>query len=119
MRHMAGIYLSETTDPALRALPKYAIGDRMRIIRVDVGNVEQWPEDSQHAFQVVIDKVLPIEDIVLWETEDPENPYQVTYEFEISHLTESDYDGETLYLNEDEIEPCGEAISEAEPADAS
>lgn len=105
---MACIYYTEMLgDPELLALPRFSIGDRVRIVKIK-GTPENYLDDVD----AVVGQVLPVSDIILWENDenaDPDRPYLVTYEFEIGHLTEPDCDDcgkEWLCLEEDEIEPA-------------
>jgi len=105
MRNMTCIYYTDMLcDPELLALPKFSIGDRVRVVKIK-GTPENYLDDVD----AVVGQVLPIADIILWETNDPDRPYFVTYEVEISHLTDpgcDDCGSEWLCLEEDEIEPA-------------
>lgn len=104
---MSVLYLSELpVDSELHKLAKYEIGDRMRIVRVKLG--EHTPEDLLAAARAVTGRVLSIKEVEFWETGNPDNPYWVTYSFYMAHLRGEPNRRsylESLYLDEDEIVP--------------
>lgn len=95
---MAAIYMSEVSpDSELWNLPKYRIGDKVRICKITL--TKNDAEDTKEVFLKALGSVWEIKDISLWETNDTENPYFVTYEVEIGNMY-------TIFLSTDEIEPA-------------
>lgn len=104
---MAALYISEISDPALLALPIYAIGDKVRVKQITL--TKNDAKDTKTAFLAALGRVLKIRDIELWETGTPENPYHITYSFNVGHLTDKRKRKrkacfESIYLTADEIE---------------
>jgi len=89
-------------DPALAKLPKYAIGQRVRIVKADV------PANAALETKKILQKVLAIKDIMFWETGRPETPYFITYTFHVGHLNGAPNRWaflETIEMDDGEIEP--------------
>lgn len=108
---MAGIYLDEISDPKLLALPKYKVGDTMRVKQIK-GDWNSFPPATRKVFGASVGRKLKVKEIIWWETVDPDHPYMVTYTFYVAHLV-----GEpnrrsflqSIYLEEDEVEPVGKS----------
>ncbi len=115
---MPALYLSEIIDPKLLTLPKYAIGDRVRVTKITL--TKNDAEDTKAAFLAALGQEFTIEEIELWETDDPENPYYVTYEFDVSHLMKSpgEKDYEFIYLTATELELVEKEGEDAHRPDA-
>ena len=93
-------------DPALARLPKYAIGQRMRIVKADVP-AKAAPE-TKKILQKALGRVLAIKDIWFWESGRPETPYHITYTFHVGHLNGAPNRRaflETIDMDDDELEP--------------
>jgi|SRR5580704_19373293 hypothetical protein len=103
---MPGLSINDVVDPELAKLPKYGIGDRMRIVKA--GIPDNAPAEAKKILRAAIGRVLVIKDIQLWETGKPEAPYHVTYEFHVGHLNGAPNRWaflESIYMNDDEIAP--------------
>ena len=102
-----GLYLDEVSDPKLRTLPKYAIGDRVRVAKITL--TKNDASDTKRAFLTALGQILTIDEIMLWKA--VETPYIVSYQVDVSHLTG---DNESIFLLDDEIEPIGSGESNGE-----
>ena len=103
---MPALYISRGVGPELAKLPKYAIGQRVRIVRANVP--ETAPPETKSILQKALGRALVIKDILLWETGRPETPYHVTYEFHVGHLNGAPNRWafmETIYMDDDEVAP--------------
>jgi hypothetical protein len=103
---MPVLRISDGVDPELAKLPKYAIGQPVRIIKANVP--ESAPPDTKRVLGAALGRVLTIKDILLWETGILDRPYHVTYEFYVGHLVGAPNRNsflESIYLDDDEIKP--------------
>ena len=95
-------------DPELTKLPKYAIGQRVRIVKANVPGTAA-PE-TKRILQKAVGRVLAIKDIMFWDTGRPETPYHITYEFHVGHLNGAPNRWacmETIFMDDDELAPIG------------
>jgi hypothetical protein len=103
---MPALSISDGVGPELAKLPKYAIGQRVRIVKANVP--ESAPPETKRVLGAALGRVLTIKDILLWETGVADKPYHVTYEFHVGHLVGAPNCNsflETIYMNDDEIAP--------------
>jgi hypothetical protein len=104
---MASILLSENPEhPAFAELGKHRIGDRVRIVRINM--TDKYADETRRVLQASLGRILTIKEIVLWETGQPARPFHITYEFYVGHLVGAPNNRswlETIFMDDDEIEP--------------
>jgi hypothetical protein len=104
---MAAISFSEDPHhPGFAELAEHRIGDRVRIVRVN--HLEYMPDDAKADLLATVGHTLQIKDMLLWETGDSKEPFQLTYEFHIAHLRGAPNRNSfliSIYLDDQEIQP--------------
>lgn len=91
---MTVVYMSEEPDHPGFAKAEYKIGDRVKVTKITL--TENDADDTREAFLNALGNSFDVQEVNLWETTNPEDPWHVTYHVDVGKM-------DSIFLNADEV----------------